>query len=330
MNIRSYLSEKPLLIFLKLIPSMIFEYWRFASNCARAHMSKNPEKLLTDILMTSHALEKGLSIHDKKKGFGVAKLRTLVRGLQRYVDKYGYSERILIPLSVANHYIAFQEMDGYTDEMLTKSKLDLESLLNRIHKTKEDLSQGGYICLTKESLLSLKDNSFDDLSKGRYSFRHFAKEHVSDDIIAQALDIAKKSPSACNRQSYRVHVYDGKQKDGVLYSQGGARSFYKEASRAIIVTADMERYFLSEAHLGYVDGSLFAMSLIYAFTYLGVATIPLTICQPKKVLKKFASDFGIPGNEYPVIVIAIGHYPDTAEIAKSERYPVQDFTVFHK
>jgi len=47
-------------------------------------------------------------------------------------------------------------------------------------------------------------------------------------------------------------------------------------------------------------------------------------------LKKFASDFDIPANEYPVIVIAIGHYPETAEIAKSERYPVQDFTVFHQ
>lgn len=330
MNIRSYLSEKPLLIFIKLLPSMIYEYWRFATYCARANMSKNPEKLLTDILMISHALEKGLSIHEKKKGFGVAKLRTLVRGLQKYVCKYGYSDRILIPLSIADHYITFQESDGYADEMLNKSKSDFECLLNQIRKTKDDLSHGGYISLTKESMLSLKSANFEDLCKGRYSFRHFSNEHVSDDIIAQALNIAKKSPSACNRQSYRVHVYDGKQKDEVLYAQGGARSFYKEASRAIIVTADMERYFLSEAHLGYVDGALFAMSLIYAFTYLGVASIPLTICQPQKILNKFASDFDIPANEYPVIVIAIGHYPETAEIAKSERYPVQDFTVFHQ
>ena len=309
---------------------MLYEYWRFSSNCVRANMSKNPEKLLTDILMTSHALEKGLSIKDKKKGFGVSKLRTLIRGLNKYVEKYGYSDRILIPLSVVNHYLIFQENDGYTDEMLTKSKHDFDNLLGKIHKTKDDLSKGGSFFLAKESVLSLKNSNFEELCNGRYSFRHFSNEHVSDEIISLALDIAKKSPSACNRQSYRVHVYDGKQKDDVLYSQGGARGFYKEASRAIIVTADMERYFLSEAHLGYVDGALFAMSLIYAFTYLGVASIPLTICQPQKVLNKFASDFGIPANEYPVIVIAIGHYPDTAEIAKSERYPVQEFTTYHK
>ena len=309
---------------------MIYEYWQFASNCARAHMSKSPEKLLTDILMTSHALEKGLSLQNKKKGFGVTKLRTLVRGLNKYVDKYGYSDMILIPLSVVNHYLIFQENDGYNDEILSKSKKDFEKLLDQIHKTKDGLSKGGVFFLTKEDMLSLKNSDFKQLCNGRYSFRHFSNEHVSDELITQALDIAKKSPSACNRQSYRVHVYDGKQKDDVLYSQGGARSFYKEASRAIIVTADMERYFLSEAHLGYVDGSLFAMSLIYAFTYLGIASIPLTICQPQKVLKKFASDFGIPANEYPVIVIAVGHYSNKAEIAKSERYPVQDFTTFHK
>lgn len=308
---------------------MLYEYWRFASNCARAKMSKKSEKLLSDILMTSHALEKGLSIQNKKKGFGVLKLRTLVRGLNRYVDKYGYSDRILIPLSVVNHYLIFQENDGYMDEMLTRSKQDFEYLLAKINKTKDDLSKGGSFFLTKETMLSLRNSNFADLCNGRYSFRHFSKEHVSDEILTKALDIAKKSPSACNRQAYRIHIYDGKQKDDVLYTQGGARSFHKEASRAIIVTADMERYFLSEVHLGYVDGSLFAMSLIYALTYLGVASIPLTICQPQKVLKKFASDFGIPANEYPVIVIAVGHYPDKAEIAKSERYPVQDFTTFH-
>lgn len=329
MNIRSYLSEKPLLIFLKLIPTMFYEYWRFASNCARAHMSKKSEKLLTDLLMNSHALEKGLSIHDKKKGFGVTKFRTLVSGLQKFINKYGYSDKILIPLSVVNQYLIFQENDGYTDEIITKANHDFDKLLAQIHKSKEELLKGGFFCLTKESMLSLKNSNFEDLCKGRYSFRHFSSEHVSDELITEALEIAKKSPSACNRQSYRIHVYDGKQKDEVLYAQGGANSFYKEASRAIIVTADMERYFLSEAHLGYVDGSLFAMSLIYAFTYLGVASIPLTICQPQKVLKKFATDFGIPANEYPVIIIAIGHYPDKAEIAKSERYPVQGFTRFH-
>lgn len=329
MDIRRVLSEVPFLIFLKMIPSMVGEYWNFAKHCARAKMSKNPEKLLTDILMVSHALEKGLSIHNKKKGFGVSKLEVLVNGLQRYIDKYGYSDKILMPLSVANHIIIYHKSAGYTDNTLEKCQNKIESILKSINKTNTDLSKGGYITLRRENMISLCNENFENLCRGRYSFRHFSEEYVSDEIIVSALDIAKKSPSACNRQSYRVHVYDGKKKDDVLYSQGGARSFYKEASRAIVVTADMERYFLSEAHLGYVDGALFAMSLIYALTYLGVASIPLTICQPQNVVNKFIKDFGIPENEYPVLVIAIGNYPDSAEISKSERYEVSDFTSFH-
>lgn len=330
MKLRSYLSEIPVLIFIKLIPTMLYEYYRFATNCARAKMSKSPEKLLSDILMISHALEKGLSIHIKKQGFGLAKLELLVKGIHTYVMKYGYSEKLLIPLSVITQYIAYQENQGLENSSLTASKEKYIETLELLKLTKENLTKGGYLTLTKQNMLVLKKANFKDLCEHRYSFRHFSDERVTDEIIAEALEIAKKSPSACNRQSFRVHVYEGKQKNDVLYSQGGARSFYKEANRAIIVTADMERYFINEVHLGYVDGSLFAMSLIYAFTYLGIATIPLTICQPLKILKKFASDFGIPSNEYPVLVIALGHYPEKAEVSMSERYPVTDFTKFHK
>lgn len=111
--------------------------------------------------------------------------------------------------------------------------------------------------------------------------------------------------------------------------QGGSNSFYKEANKAILITSDMNRYYTTEMHLPYVDGSLFAMSFIYALTSLGLASIPLTMGRKLNVLKEIYSTMDIPKNEVLVILIAIGHYPDKAEVSISHRNDVESFTTFH-
>ena len=82
-------------------------------------------------------------------------------------------------------------------------------------------------------------------------------------------------------------------------------------------------------HLPYVDGSLFAMSFIYALTSLGVASIPLTMGRKLNVLKEIQTQLNIPENEVPVVLIAIGNYPDEAEVSLSHRNNVDSFTTFH-
>ena len=91
----------------------------------------------------------------------------------------------------------------------------------------------------------------------------------------------------------------------------------------------MNRYYTTEMHLPYVDGSLFAMSFIYALTSLGVASIPLTMGRKLDVLKNIHTMMNIPQNELPVILIAIGNYPDKVEVSLSYRNEVDSFTTFH-
>ena len=85
MNIRNKLSENHILLFIKLIPYMFYEYWNFSKYVARCGMSKNSEKLLTEILMTTHALEKAFSLYNKHKGFGVRKIVSLVVNIKKYI-----------------------------------------------------------------------------------------------------------------------------------------------------------------------------------------------------------------------------------------------------
>lgn len=329
MSIKDKLSEKHILLFAKMVPYMFHEYWNFSKHVARCQMAKNSEKLLTDILMTTHAVEKAFSLHDKRKGFGVKKIASLMSNLEKYIRKYGYSEKLDVSIALVHRYLEYQNKDGFQSVVLDDVSERLQKLMALNHLDNHIYDEAGSLVRIKDDMLKLKHVDFKELAAGRFSFRHFSDEEVPDSIIKEALDIAKKSPSACNRQAYRVHVFEGEQKDKILSLQGGANSFYKEANKAVLITGNLNRYYTTEMHLPYVDGSLFAMSFIYALTSLGVASIPLTMGRKMNVLKDIQTQLDIPANEVPVVLIAIGNYPNEAEVSLSHRNNVDSFTTFH-
>ena len=329
MTLKDKLSENHLLLFVKMLPDMIAEYWRFSKQTVRCGMSKNPEKLLTEILMLTHALEKGFSIHDKKKGFGEKKLLQLVSLLVRYFKKYGYSEALETPIALSLKLIDFHRRSGFLNESFKTAEKRVCELISQVGKEKDDFSQAGYIHKSCEEMQRLSNANFEVLAQNRYSFRHFSDEPVLEGEIKKVLDIAKKSPSACNRQAYRVHVFSKDMKNQILLLQGGANSFYKEVDKALLITGNLNRYYSMEQHLSYVDASLFAMSLMYAMTANGIASIPLTMGRKRKELVKIRKMMNLPENEEPVLLIAIGHYPKQAELSLSARNPIEYFTKFH-
>lgn len=308
---------------------MVYEYWNFTFHTVRCNMSHESEKLLTEILMTTHALEKAFSLDNKRKGFGVKKVVLLIENIQKYIRKYGYSDKLDVPIALINSYLVYQRNDRYENPLLDKVESELYAIIVEYGIKKDVFQMAGYRKVNKSEMLDLTNIDFRRLAINRHSFRHFSKEPVSDVTIIDALEIAKFSPSACNRQAYRVHVFSGNDKDAILKLQGGANSFFKEVDKAILITGDMHRYFTTEMHLAYVDGSLFAMALIYALTSLGVASIPLTMGRKLNTLKSVMKEMNIPDNELPVILIAIGNYPTEAALSLSHRNAVKTFTTFH-
>lgn len=329
MNLKSKLSEIHLLLFIKMIPYMLHEYWVFTKHLARCEMSKYSEKLLTDILMNTHALEKAFSLGSKKKGFGVQKSQLLVAQIERYIRNYKYSEKLNVPISLLIVYLNYQKDSGFKNSQLDDVDRKLLLILSDMNKAYKDYTNAGYILKTKEEMIQLCDKNYKEMALGRYSFRHFGEKDIPLSVIEEAINIAKKAPSACNRQGYKVHVFGGEMKNKILSIQGGANSFYKEADKAILITGNLFRYYTTEMHLPYIDASLFAMSLIHALTFLGIATIPLTLGRKLKLLNSIMKEFNIPQNEVPVLLIAIGNYPDKATVSLSHRCEMSTFTTFH-
>ena len=329
MKLYKFISENPLAIFLKILPSQLGSSWNFSKNNARCGNSKNKNKALTEILMLTHALEKAFSLPNPRKQFGIKKAQQLNKYIYNYINKYSWDEALRTPLSVLSEYIAYHEKNNTASPEILLLKQHILELKDNLNSTPINTNPGGTLDVHRQNLQNSAKGDFKMLAENRYAIRNFDGSPVDFNLITKALDIAKKAPSACNRQAYRVHIFKGEAKDNLLKIQGGANSFYETADAVLLISADTNRYFLNESKLGYVDASLFSMALMYAFTYLGIGTIPLTLSIKPAILKRITNEFNIPDNEIPVLLIAIGNYPESFKVAMSHRNPVESFTTVH-
>lgn len=85
---------------------------------------------------------------------------------------------------------------------------------------------------------------------------------------------------------------------------------------------------MGESHLPYVDGGLYAMTLMYALHAQGLGTIPLTTGLMPNQLKKLYSQFEVKDNEVPVLLIGVGNLKEKFEVAMSHRYDYKTYTTF--
>lgn len=329
MSVKLKIAENRIVNFIKLLPSMIGEYLDFSKGNARSNHSKDKEKQLTDILMLTHALEKGFSLPNLRKSFGLEKAERLSSLVMRYIYKFGYDDNLCVPISLLRQYVIYHKLNGFNSQKFKAVENKTSQIIESTGKKVNYFEAAGTFDKSKDEMLAISHADFKTLAEGRFSVRDFDSTPVLRKDIIEAMEIASKSPSACNRQSYRVHVFEGTDKNEILNLQGGANSFSDSVDKVILVCADLNRYYSLEAHLGYVDGSLFAMSLIYALTFKGIASIPLTLGIKSKRLKSIKNKFDVPNNEMPILLIAIGNYKEAFKVAKSQRNPVDYFTKFH-
>jgi nitroreductase len=167
------------------------------------------------------------------------------------------------------------------------------------------------------------------LVQSRHSIRYYLPTPPKKEDIEEALKIAQQTPSACNRQSWRTHVFMNQDSTSLLEQQGGANGFESEILCTILVTADMKAFLSYEPMQCYVDGGLYSMNLINALHSLGYGTIPLSCGFQQKKLDNIAKNFGIPDNEAMICMIGVGVLHDTLNIAVSHRKDITLTNTYH-
>jgi nitroreductase len=312
---------------LRLAPNSWYDaarYFHYSGiNKSRQYKSEQAAR----ITMTYHQLEKGLSYASPRPGFGSEVVERLLNALEPYIKQYGLVAPATTAISVLDAYIEFNE----------KSDIDLTSLRRRlanmqdVHHRQHSPNAGGILKVDRQQLEVLRARSFKDFFNSRHSIRNFSEGFISESDIKEAICIAQKTPSVCNRQSWKVHAYSDKQKiQQLLDIQKGSRGFGEQASSILVITSDLATFVdVDERYQAWIDGGMFSMSVCLVFHSLGFGTCCLNWSKNPKddIAIRKAAD--IEPQEQIIMLIAVGTLPEQFNVAYSARKSVDEVLQFH-
>lgn len=138
-------------------------------------------------------------------------------------------------------------------------------------------------------------------------------------MVRQAVSLAIKTPRTCNGSCEHIYAaYEPNIRNRVLSLHFGNKGLGHELGALLLITADLrELYEIAERNQAWIDGGLFAMSLVYALHAARLGTCMLNWSVDYKHDQKFRKEFDIPDNEAIVTFVGVGHLPDTFEVAAS-------------
>jgi len=298
------------------------DYKRFKKYAASDFKSDDKAHTRSKLMYYTHQIEKGLSRSDFRPDFGEIPISNLSNSMEAWVKVKGDSndEFFLNALIVMrNYFLKHKELGVST----TREALFSKELLALI--TEANVSESSStIKIKEEDKVQNKFFNFSELAMKRYSVREYSDAPVDNNLIEEAIRIAQKSPSVCNRQSARVHIIESCEMiEKILMIQGGFKG-YQPPNKLAIITSDIRTFLKSnERTQSYIDGGLFAMSLMYALEFLSLASVALSTMLSPKNEKRLREIARIGEYENLIMIVAIGHFLKEVEVPASPRNRVE-------
>lgn len=271
------------------------------------------------MMRTMHSLEKGLAMPAPTPDFGTQKAVNLKADADSYAVAHGENRIHALALSVLDSFLKYRRASQAPIENLECDELVAAA----------DRVTAGAREVTREEVWTAAKIDFEKFALSRSSVRIFDERPVDREDLVRAVSIALKSPSVCNRSCGRVYL--ATRADVIarmLEHQGGAKGFGKRARALFVVVADMSAFYKSgERYQGWIDGGLFAMSLNYALHSMGYGVCMLNWSKDGREDARFRKEFGIPDSHLVVMMMAVGHLPETFKVAVSPR-PVTEEVIW--
>ncbi len=320
-KIKTVLMKFRILYKIELIFLAFRDYGRYKKSAYKLHKKKNYENLRAMITFHYHAIEKGLTNENLRLGFGKTAFKNLFSAMDLFV-KNGYDVkdvRFQTALSVIDFYIKLHDENNFD---ITSTKTNF-SKFEKYLSTDEFI--GGKLLLEKNE--NKKKLDFYELALNRHSVRDYAKDKVDHDKVKNALSIASKTPSVCNRQPWHVYLtYDIELINKLLDLQHGIRNMANNVSGLIVVCSN-NNYLAAgrERNQGFSDAGMYSMSLLYALEYENIAACPLNANFSLQTDKKIRKIMNIPKNQNVVMFITIGEFKSSYEVPVSQRDPLENY-----
>lgn len=277
-----------------------------------------PSQELAQIYMfrLCHSLERDL-VQDKLSNLTTKKAYLLLKRTKCYLSEYGIDLASQVSLDVLFEYNEYYETKKTNNGRFFQ---DITALRDKFPRTWQE-KKGGTITIDKSNITTLNYRNFERFVNSRHSVRKFAVGEVDINLIKRAVSLSRKSPSACNRQAVKVYILANECiKKEVLKLQGGNDGFGEQADKVLLITTNLIHYVNDyERWLMYIDGAMFAMTLVYSLHSLGLGSCCLNMCFDRKRTQRMKRILKINSSEIPIILILVGRLPNRLTIPCSQR-----------
>jgi len=288
--------------------------WKYliTSSSHQYFIVKKGQKEEYEILQIAHRIEKGLLQKNPKPRWGWEKIDRLQYLRDNTEDRFAKT-------------LAQNVISAYA-----KKKLESQDLYEvEKAKTLEQLSEeiAGVLELTRADV-SCDVESGKKLFLTRHSIREYDDRKVTKQDIENAIALANRCPSACNRQMFKVYVLDGDLRH--QFFEEDVQGIYPP--QFLIITSDLRAFIKEEFYDWIVSSSIFAGYLTLALHLYGVGSCCLRkpLFFELKSMQKIREYFNIPEEEQIVLEMAVGYYKEKFEVAQSPRKTPSDIVVFKK
>lgn len=278
-----------------------------------------PAHELAMIIKQVHAIEKGLAMQEFRLGFGIPRIQLMLDYIEQYIFEGGSKniEELRMAKCVLEKYIYIHDIQGYIQNDYLNIKKKISTVFNLANSDKNNF--GGVINY------SVKDHksdicAFKSIVESRHSIRDFKSEPVNEASLKKALELAMKSPSACNRQSTRVYVLNHTDFNMIENWTGGAKTFIHMVDKMLIITGQMSAYEKDEYFQYCISAGIFTGYLTLALEAynIGACILQRPIISDSS-WSQVSQKLNIPKDEQVVCAIAIGIPADEIKVPRSHR-----------
>lgn len=189
---------------------------------------------LARIMLLMHALEKGMTFTSGRV-FGEEKSNALCKEIQKYLECHPINDICIVAINILNEYLSHANS--------TKNNAVRQNIEGFIGQYSSYLKHGfaGTKAITEPPSFDVE--KITEFFASRSSVREYSDEEVTDTEINSALRLASYTPSACNRQASRVHVFKTpKLMERLINNQLGNQNWCQNAKALFVVTVN-ECYF---------------------------------------------------------------------------------------
>ena len=314
---------------LRMLQVYLFDYRRYRKHAAPNRRFSNDTQRGAFLLMVLHSIEKGLTMPTPRGFFGQDKAKLIMKTYRAM--HFDDRSRWL-------HCYTIRVMEAYQKHLIERGETPatfLETLKAFIetHKDEQESPEvhGGALSLRAVQVPRFTDSQLSALFETRHSTRMFREGTIPKQHLLLAAQMAHSGPAACNRHPCRVHyINKGPLMKRALEIQGGNTGFESEIAHVAVVTCDLSSFLdLTERNQPWVEGGLFAMSLVLAFHAMGYGTCCLNWAATIEQDKAIRATGVVEDRHCVIMLIGLGLLRDDYVAAVSTRAPEDQLATFH-